>query len=84
MWLNVAEGDEPVWGTKLRFTVSKMEQSKGKSNKTRYQCTIYLHGADESRVDRFGRFSKRLDVDSEGPEDRERQLHQLAMADFRR
>jgi len=29
MWLDVAEDDELVGGTKLRLTVNKMEQGKG-------------------------------------------------------
>lgn len=84
MWLDVAEDDELVGGTKLRFTVNKMEQGKGRSKRTRYQCTLTLHGADESRVHGLGRFQKTLKADPAGSEEGEQQLRQLAMADFRR
>ena len=63
MWLDVAEDDELVGGTRLRFTVNKMEQGKGRSKRTRYKCTLTLHGADESRVGGLRRFQTTLKAD---------------------
>ena len=84
MWLDVAEDDELVGGTKLRFTVNKMEQGKGRTKRTRYKCTLTLHGADESRVGGLRRFQTTLKADPAGSKEGEEQLRQLAIAGFRR
>ena len=78
------EDDELEGGTKLMVTVNKMEEGKGRSKRTRYKCTVTLHGIDERRISGLNRFRPTHSSDPRDSEDAKQALMSAAMADFQR
>mmetsp|Transcript_86302 Transcript_86302/g.172696 ORF Transcript_86302/g.172696 Transcript_86302/m.172696 type:complete len:315 (+) Transcript_86302:255-1199(+) len=61
-----------------------MEEGKKKSRRTRYRCTVTLHGEDDGKIKGFGPFRPTITLDPRVSEDARQKLRGDAMADFRR
>jgi hypothetical protein len=83
-WLDVEEDDELEGGIKLKVNVNKMEEGKKISKRTRFRCTVTLHGGDDGKIEGFEPFRPIFTSDPRGSEDAKQKLRGDAMADFRR
>jgi hypothetical protein len=69
-WLDVEEDDELEGGIKLKVNVNKMEEGKKISKRTRFRCTVTLHGGDDGKIEGFESFRPTLPRTQESPRTR--------------